>query len=499
VTDLPAVPAATLDRRRAGVLLHATSLPGAGTAGALGDAARHFVDWLRVGGFSVWQLLPLGPVGSDGSPYFARSNHAGNPALIDLPTLVAEGLLPAAAVPPPDDAQGPAAHRAALAAATAALLAARGEPAERFRAWCEHAHGWLDDYALFTAIQTAEHDRPWWEWSAELRRRQPAALAAARRTLAPALERVAGEQYLFHAQWAAVKRYANERGVRLFGDVPIYVAPDSVEAWAHPELFELGDDGRPTAVAGVPPDYFAADGQRWGNPLYRWVEHERTGFAWWLERLRAQLALYDLVRIDHFRGLEAYWSVPAEAETAREGQWIAAPGGALLGAVEASLGGLPLVAEDLGLITPAVEQLRDAWALPGMRVLQFGFDGSPGNLHALHAWVPNSVGYTGTHDNDTSAGWFASLDATTRARVCRYLDVAPERAVEGLVTGVLRSVARLAVVPLQDLLGLGSQARMNTPGTTAGNWGWRFAWGDVPSALGDRCRAWNELFERAGP
>jgi 4-alpha-glucanotransferase len=453
-----------------------------------------------VGGFTVWQLLPLGPVGPDRSPYYARSNHAGNARLVDLDGLAQLGLLPAARVRDAATARGEAgvqAHAQALDLATGALLGARGPVRERYEHWLAKSAGWLDDYGLFTAIQAREQGRAWWEWPEPLRVRDVQALAAARRELAEDVQGVRARQWFFHSQWAELRRYANQRGVQLFGDVPIYVAPDSVEVWAHPELFQLSPSGRPAAVAGVPPDYFSEDGQLWGNPLYRWEEHERTGFAWWLERLRAQLALYDLVRVDHFRGLEAFWSVPADAPTARTGRWVPAPGEALLARARATLGGLPLVAEDLGLITPAVEKLRDDHHLPGMRVLQFGFDGSTGNQHALHEWVPHSIGYTGTHDNDTTAGWFESLDAPLQRTVEAYLDAPRERVVETMVRSVLRSVARIAVVPLQDLLGLGTEARMNTPGTQDGNWAWSFDWRDVPADLGDRCRRMNELYGRA--
>jgi 4-alpha-glucanotransferase len=503
-------------RRRAGVLLHPTSLPDAKGAGAFGDAARHFVDWLAVGGFTVWQVLPLGPVGSDGSPYYSRSNHAGNPQLVDLSQLVHAGLLPDAVAREAAAASGAAAeraHAAAIDAATRTLVASGGAAGstaggamagapggamrEHFEAWCIAERGWLDDFALFTAIQAREQGRPWWEWPVPLRSRDATALAAARRELADTIGRVRAEQFLFHTQWADLRRYANAKGVLLFGDIPIYVAPDSVEVWANPSLFRLQPDGRPAEVAGVPPDYFTADGQLWGNPVYCWPEHVRTDFAWWIERLRAQLGLYDLLRIDHFRGLQAYWSVPADAPTARTGRWIDAPGQALLTKARGVFGGLPVVAEDLGVITPEVEKLRDDFALPGMRILQFGFDGSLGNQHALHEWVPHSIGYTGTHDNDTTAGWYSSLTDEERRRVEAYLDAPRERVVGTIVRSVIRSVARLAIVPMQDLLALGTEARMNRPGTTEGNWSWAFDWRDVPADLGDRCRTMNALYGRS--
>ncbi len=478
-----------LDRRRSGVLLHPTSLPDA-SHGALGQAARSFVDWLAVGGFSVWQCLPLGPVGADRSPYYARSNHAGDPGLVDLATLAAAGLIDGARLADVPRAQ-------LLGSAAQALQRATGPLHDAFAAFRHEAAHWLGDYTLYTALQQRAGGQAWWQWPTALRTRNATALATARGELASAIAEAEACQFFFYSQWQALRRYAAGRGVYLFGDLPIYLAPDSVEVWAHPELFELDDTGRPTAVAGVPPDYFAVDGQRWGNPLYCWEAHRRSGFAWWIERLRAQLVLFDLVRIDHFRGLEAYWAIPADALTAATGAWRKAPGAALLAKAREALGGLEVVAEDLGMITPEVERLRDEFALPGMRVAQFGFDGDPGNVHAPHHWVTRCVGYTGTHDNDTTAGWLAHLPPGAQRYVADYLGVELATAPEALTRSVLASVATLAIVPMQDLLGLGSGARMNRPGTTDGNWNWRFAWSNVPDWLGTRCRHWNHLYGRA--
>ena len=483
--------AEVLDRRRSGVLLHATSLPEAG-GGALGQAARNFVDWLVAAGFSVWQFLPLGPVGSDRSPYYARSNHAGDPGLIDLATLAAQRLL--------DPSSLDAAPHAELLAAAAARLAADADATLR-RALAEFVAreaGWLEDYALFTAIQAREDGRPWWDWPTPLREREPAGLARARAAEATTMVRVAAEQFFFHSQWRALRSYASGHGVRFFGDVPIYLAPDSVEVWANRDLFELDATGRPLAVAGVPPDYFSKDGQLWGNPLYRWDAHLASGFRWWLERLRAQFELFDLVRIDHFRGLEAYWAVPAGAPTAVSGTWRPAPGAALFEAARATFGRLAVVAEDLGVITRQVEELRDRYALPGMRVAQFGFGADPGNAHLPHNWIERAVGYTGTHDNDTTAGWYANLAPELRAQVAEYLGSSAGGIVTALNRAVLGSVAQLAIVPMQDLLELGTVSRMNTPGTVAGNWSWRFDWADVPAGLAERLRRLNWLYGR-GP
>jgi 4-alpha-glucanotransferase len=476
-----------LDRRRAGVLLHPTSLPDA-ELGALGQASRSFVDWLAVGGFSVWQFLPLGPVGDDRSPYFARSNHAGDPRLVDLETLVHRGLLDGARL-----RETPREQLLALAARRVMEPGPAREAFDTFRA--ESAH-WLPDYALFTAIQGRESGRPWWEWPVAFRDRSSAALRRARVELAEPIAQIEACQFFFYEQWRALRVYAASRGVRLFGDVPIYLAPDSVEVWAHRKLFQLDEAGQPLAMAGVPPDYFSVDGQLWGNPLYRWEEHQRTRFGWWIERLRAQFALFDLVRIDHFRGLEAYWAVPFGAPTAATGEWRKAPGHALLAAARKALGGLEVVAEDLGVITPQVEALRDDFGLPGMRIAQFGFDGDQRNVHVPHNWTARAVGYTGTHDNDTTAGWLAHLEPHARHFVMDYVGASEEACVAALCRTVLGSVAELAIVPMQDLLNLGTEARMNLPGTIEGNWRWKFGWADVPSWLAARCLRWNQLYGR---
>jgi 4-alpha-glucanotransferase len=455
------------------VLLHPTSLPETGT---LAGASR-FLDWLRDAGVSIWQMLPVGRAGSDGSPYYAGASHGGNPLLIDIEALAAAGLVRLA-----ERGREPYArwHAEQLGRAAAELCADRGREGSAFREWTEHERGWLADQALHGAICAQRNGQPWWEWPAPLKAREPGALARAREELAAELDRRAAIEYLFHSQWRQLRAAAAARGIRLFGDLPMYLAPDAVDVWAHRELFELDDDGRPSVVAGVPPDYFSDAGQRWGNPLYRWPAHRASGYAWWLERLRGQLALFDLLRIDHFRALESYWAVPARAATARDGRWLPGPGAELLQPLVATFGET-LVAEDLGDITPAVERLRDEFALPGMRVLQFAFDGSADNPHLPHNWPRHAVGYTGTHDNDTTAGWLRTIDATTRAELSEYLGGGP--LLPGLIRALLASVAERVVVPMQDLLGLGSEARMNRPGTVTGNWLWRLDWAEVPGDL----------------
>jgi len=452
-----------LERRRSGVLLHPTSLltgDGADARGALGAAARGFIDWLAQAGFSIWQVLPLGPPGGGGSPYWARSDFAGQASMIDCNEL-------------PD-------------------LNAQHSDFESFRAAHED---WLEDYVLFEAMAD-RFKAAWWDWPEQFRARDPKAMYRFARESREQLERRRLEQWQFDWQWRALRGYAAARGVFLFGDLPIYVAPDSVATWAARAQFQLDADGRPALLAGVPPDYFSADGQLWGNPLYDWGQAERDGFSFWRTRLAHQLQRFDLVRIDHFRGLAGYWAVPAGAKTAREGRWCPAPGQALFQALRADFPDLPLVAEDLGVITPDVEQLRVAFHLPGMRVLQFGFDGSPDNPHLPHNYLRDVVAYTGTHDNDTTVGWYRSLERADAQRVEFYLRTEPAALAETMARAVLASVAQLAVIPVQDLLQLGSQARFNTPGTATGNWSWRLPVGSLTAALAVHFASLNHVFGR---
>lgn len=468
-----------LAARRAGVLLHPTSLPGPAARGTLGADARRFVDWLAAGGFSVWQTLPLGVTDAYGSPYCLRSVHAGDPRFIDGADLADFVVLPAGMASGGD--------RDERYASFAAL--ANADQRRAFAEFVRARRHWLQPYALFEVWSTRFGQAPWWQWPESYRQRDAAALRA---SLAADRERLRAfmfEQYLFELHWTALKRYANEQGVLLFGDLPFYVDRNSVEVWWEPRLFALDPHGEPLAVAGVPPDYFNADGQLWGNPLYDWRAMERSGFRWWLARLREQLARFDLVRIDHFRALESYWEVPAGAPSARVGQWRPGAGHALLAALRAELGEMPLVAEDLGLITDEVRALRDRFELPGMIVLQFAFDGSPDNPHLPQHHRRNAVVYTGTHDNDTTVGWYASLESHARDVVHGMLGVGPTPAVpEFLIDAAYASNAALAIVPMQDLLARDSGARMNTPGTVVGNWRWRFAWPDVPASLAATCR-----------
>ena len=477
-------------RREFGVLLHATSLPGADDWGALGRASDHFLDWLQAAGASVWQLLPLRPVGNDGSPYYARSTRAGNARLIDVEQLVDAGLL--AMEPRGMEAFG-SWHARQVRRAAAALLARPSAAHDAFVAWSNAQRTWLEDYVLYSALSGALNGAPWPDWPAPLRDRRPEALNRALTEQADECALLRVEQYFFHTQWQALRRRAAAKGVRLFGDLPFYVAPDAVDVWVHRDLFQLDAVGRPTAVAGVPPDYFCADGQLWGNPLYQWERHEHTGFAWWLDRLAAEFELCDLVRIDHFRALEAYWSVPI-GRKASAGEWLAAPGEGLLAAATGRFGKLALVAEDLGVITSGVEALRARYSLPGMRVMQFGFGGDADSPHLPHNWAVEVVAYSGTHDNDTLRGWLATLDDQHRHALNEYIGGGDLAA--GVIRVLLGSVARLVILPMQDLVGLGSESRMNVPGTVGGNWSWRLAWSDVAPTLAARTRAQAACFGR---
>jgi len=491
LSDRPAV----LDRRRFGILLHPSSLPGEGKKGDLGESARRFVDVLVASGASVWQVLPLGPPSGD-SPYNTRSAHAGDPDLISLRDLAARGWLT------PEQArrglEDKGARSEVMSTAHTNFLRNAGQADHvEFAAFKGRHAAWLPDYALYECSRAEFGSVPWWEWPKAVRNREPEALADMRESRA--YDYYGFEQFVFFSQWQALKDYAHARAVRFFGDMPIFVAEDSADVWAQADLFVLDAQGRPEIVTGVPPDYFAVEGQRWGNPHYRWQRMAADGFAWWRERVRTQRELFDWIRIDHFRGLEAVWAIPFSAKTAVDGQWIPVPGDALLSALEQEFGYLPLIAEDLGLITEAVYALRDRYGLPGMRVLQFAFDGNPNNIHLPHNFIPNSVAYTGTHDNDTTLGWYGHLTDDERIIVQDYLGPFDSDVPWPFMRAVLASVAYLAILPWQDVLALGSAARMNVPGARAGNWGFRFDWGDVPSDLPARLRRLASLFGRVLP
>ncbi len=497
--------------RQSGILLHPTSLDGPEGVGTLGDESLGFVDFLARAGQKWWQLLPLGPPGYGDSPYAGFSSVAGNPLLISLEGLRREGWLEraevaaAAAAPLARGAwgrridyraverlKGPLWHRAA-----ARFLAANAGPsAADYTRFCEAEAGWLDDYALFMAIKDAQGLRPWWRWPRGLRLRQPAALQRARRDLADAIEHQRVGQFWFARQWARVRAAATARGIRLVGDMPIYVARDSVDVWAEPEGFLLDARRRPVRVAGVPPDYFSRNGQLWGNPVYDWDFLRRTRFAWWERRLRANYAQYDIVRFDHFRALAAYWGVPFGHRTARRGRWYPAPGRALLGRMQRVFGHLNMIVEDLGHITPDVHRLREAFDLPGMKILHYAFGGDGTNTYLPHHYAANMAVYTGTHDNDTTRGWFRTASAEVRAQARALAGPDLGTSAWPLVRLAWGSPARIALAPMQDLLDLDSRARMNVPGTTDGNWQWRLAPGALTPALATRLRTLTEICGR---
>jgi 4-alpha-glucanotransferase len=483
---------ALLGRRRAGVLLHPTSLPHAPGEGALGPHAYHFVDFLCSAGQQLWQVLPLHPPHVDRSPYNACSAFAGDPALVSA-ELAADWGWVAVAPAAEELLTAPAQWQTELGDAFGRC--AHDEDLQRYESFCSENAYWLDDYALYAALR-AERAQPWTEWPDSLRDRAPAALAEARRRHADEMRRHRVLQFAFFRQWQALRDYATDRGVSLFGDIPIFVAPDSADVWAHRELFKLDAAGVPAAVAGCPPDYYSATGQHWGNPLYDWTRMQADGYRWWADRLALQLQMFDLVRIDHFRGFDAYWEIPAGAATAAEGRWVPGPGERFFDAMRAALRGLPIIAEDLGVITDSVHGLRDRYGFPGMRVLQFGFDGNPNNPHLTHEHVANAVVYTGTHDNDTTLGWYRSLPTNLQERVKEYFNCGDADMPWALIRAALASPCRLAVVPMQDILGLDSRHRMNTPGTTVGNWTWRFDWAALTPDIVERLRQLTGLYGR---
>ncbi len=472
--------------RSSGVLLHPTSLPGRYGVGDLGEWAFIFVDWLESAGQTIWQVLPLGPTSYGDSPYQSLSTFAGNPLLISIDKLVAEGwLLPEdiAKIPnfPPylvDFGNVITYHNNVLAKAYARFDAtASAAQRSEFVAWCAKEAYWLDDWALFIALKNLYGGKPWVEWPEGEALRDLAVLESTRIKNARSVDEHKFRQWLFFKQWHELKSYANNKGIRLVGDVPIFVAHDSSDVWANRDGFYLDASGNPTVIAGVPPDYFSPTGQRWGNPLYRWDKMAEDDYSWWISRIKATLSMVDLVRIDHFRGFEAYWEVPATEATAIKGQWVPGPKFDFFNVVVEQLADLPIIAEDLGLITPGVIELRDGLGLPGMKILQFAFGGSGGeNSFLPHNFTPNSVVYTGTHDNNTTVGWWNSGEATDDIRnfLPEYMGRKVDEIQWDLIRLAMASVSHTAVVPLQDILGFGADTRMNTPGRESGNWGWRF-------------------------
>ena len=494
--------------RSGGILLHPTSLPGPYGIGDLGPQAYRFVDWLESTGCKLWQVLPLGPTGYGDSPYQCFSAFAGNPYLINFDGLIEDGLLTQ------DDFAYMPEFNASLVdfgllipwklgllqKAFSRLSSASDDFHKELDDFCADNASWLDDFALFMSLKEANGGGAWNEWSEDLRKRRKTAMYKARKEHAENIQRYSFYQFLFFRQWNRLRVYANERNIKIIGDIPIFIAYDSADAWSNADLFFLGEDSLPTVVAGVPPDYFSATGQLWGNPLYRWDVHKKTGYAWWLERFHAVLKMVDIVRVDHFRGFAGYWEIPFGQPTAEHGQWIPGPGSHFFksmneGLVDGPEAELPIIAEDLGLITPDVIALRDEFNLPGMRILQFGFD-TPENPFLPHNYVPNCVAYTGTHDNDTARGWYESAPGHEKDYARRYLRVDGSDFSWDLIRSIWSSVAVYAVTPMQDALSLGTEARMNFPSKLGGNWEWRMSDEDMSEELASRFRDINNLFYR---
>ena len=473
-------------QRSSGILLHVSSLPSYGGIGDLGPAAHEFVAFLAKAKQHVWQVLPLGPTGYGNSPYAGSSAFAGNPYLISLEFLSDWGWIGGDRIAGLAGRSGNADFESVETRKLPLLYEAAGNFLDRgphdetlaeqwkeFEEFCSAESSWLVDYAFYAELRRQFSTGAWTAWPEPVRRRNPQALAqiAAKHGRALAQEQVL--QFAFSKQWSDLRKAAAEHEIRILGDVAIFVNMDSADVWVHPDIFDLDKDLQPIRIAGVPPDYFSPTGQRWGNPLYRWDVLEERGFDWWIDRIRRACQLYDVVRLDHFRGFEAYWSIPAEEETAVNGEWVKAPGQELFHALEAALGPLPLVAEDLGVITPEVDALRLNNNMPGMRVLQFGFGGKAAHNHLPHRFVPATVAYTGTHDNDTTVGWWRTAGEQVRTFAQTYVGPIGDNPVWPLMRAVASSVAQLCLVPAQDLLGLGSEARMNTPAVPSGNWSWR--------------------------
>ncbi len=505
--------------RASGVLLHPTSLPGPFGVGDLGPEAYALIDFLAAAGQTLWQVLPLGPTGYGDSPYQSFSAFAGNTLFISPARLVAQGLLDKqdiVDVPQFDDERieyGPVIdykHQLLWRAFARFKQTSDTNLRDEFAAFCQQAAAWLDDYALFRAMKDVRGGAAWHKWERPMVERDAGAISAARVGLHEKIEARKFWQFLFCKQWAALKAYANERRVQIIGDIPIFVAHDSADVWVNRHLFKLNEDGSPRVVAGVPPDYFSTTGQRWGNPLYDWERMRAEGFRWWIERIRALLRGFDILRIDHFRGFAASWEIPGGDETAEHGQWVDAPGRELFTAIKDALGVLPILAEDLGVITPDVEALRDDFGFPGMRILQFAFGGDPKNLDLPHNYHANLVAYTGTHDNDTTAGWFNSAAGIGSTRTdkqiererkfcLKYLHTNGREIHWDFIRALFASVADTVIVPLQDVLGLGHDARMNLPNSTRGNWGWRYKQKALTAKTRDRLKGLAELYGRNLP
>jgi 4-alpha-glucanotransferase len=496
--------------RSGGILLHPSSLPGPYGIGDLGPKAFHFLDWLSDSGCKLWQILPLGPTGYGDSPYQCFSAFAGNAYLISPDLLIKDGLLTEADLGDKPVFSEQRINFGQLIPWKLALLDRSFrrfqetdpvELRESFAVFRAENSLWLEDFALFMALKESYGGGSWVDWPGEIRKREEKALDAARQEHANSILRFAFYQFLFFRQWQGLRDYGRQKGIKIIGDIPIFVAADSSDVWSHPDLFHLDEERRPTVVAGVPPDYFSPTGQLWGNPLYSWEVHKNTGYKWWLERFRLILNTVDFVRLDHFRGFAGYWEIPAGNPTAEIGRWVPGPGADMLDVVANNLGssenftGLPIIAEDLGVITSDVVELRERYNLPGMKILQFGFSG-PDNPFLPHKYIQNCVAYTGTHDNDTARGWFETAPKPERSFAIRYLRTNKRDFVWALIRSVWSSTAVFAITPFQDVLGLGSEARMNYPSRLGGNWDWRLEEKDMSDEIKDKLRELNYLYNR---
>lgn len=492
--------------RASGVLLHPTSLSGAFGIGDLGSEAFKFVDFLVEAGQTYWQILPLGPTGYGDSPYQCFSAFAGNTLLISPERLAEDSLLPIVELKPPatpggsDSVDYEAVYKSKSEILRRAYDAFRNSTNkdlnDEFTIFVTENAWWLDDYALYRSIKREQKQKPWYEWPDELRLRDGEAIIKADEQFADRIQAEKFDQFVFFRQWAALKKYANDNHINVIGDLPIFVALDSVDVWCNQDKFKLNDDGTAKVVAGVPPDYFSKTGQLWGNPIYDWDAMRADDFSWWTARMHFTLKMFDVVRIDHFRGFCATWEVPGGDKTAEKGQWRDVPGRQLFTALKSSVGDLPVIAEDLGFVTPEVEELRDEFGFPGMRILQFAFGGDANNHDLPHNYIKNCVAYTGTHDNDTAVGWWNALDAETSDHVVKYLDSDGKEINWDLIRAVWASVADIAITPMQDVLGVGTEGRMNLPATTANNWQWRMTEDAITPEHRTRLRVLTEIYGR---
>ena len=492
-------------KRSSGILLHPTCLPGSYGVGDLGQEAYKFIDFLADSGCNLWQVLPLGPTGYGDSPYQCFSAFAGNPYLVSPEELVKDGLLTQADLddmpawnPSRVDFGGLYLWKPGLLDKAFVTFETNKRAAihKEFDDFCSENSFWLDDFALFMALKDANGGSAWNKWPDDLRNREIAALKKATQKYQPEIIRQKFRQFLFFRQWNSLKTYVHKKGIQIIGDIPIFVAMDSSDAWSHPDLFYLDEKGVPTVVAGVPPDYFSPTGQLWGNPLYDWKKHEKTGYSWWIDRIKSTLSIVDIVRIDHFRGFAGYWEIPGDATTAENGRWVPGPGEKLFLAIRAALGELPIIAEDLGEITPDVFELRDKFNLPGMKIFQFGFSG-PDNLFLPHMYKTNCVAYTGTHDNDTARGWYATAPEAERNYYHRYMNRDASDVPGDMIRSVWGSVAVFAIAPLQDFLRLDTESRLNFPGKSGGLWWtWRMSESHLSPDLKNYIRELNWVYNR---